>query len=51
MHLDNGWPTTCWRPGESFADHYALVQLAPIEPGAYTIEIGHYWLPAASAYP
>jgi hypothetical protein len=51
MHLDGGWPTTCWRPGESFEDTYTLVQLEPLVPGAHRVEIGLYWLPSGDRLP
>ena len=51
MHLDGGWPTTCWRPGEPFEDRYTLVQLQPLEPGPHRIEVGLYWLPSGERLP
>ena len=46
MPLDGSWPTTCWRPGDSFEDHYELVTLRPLTPGTYRLELGFYWLPS-----
>ena len=51
MHLDGGWPTTCWRPGEPFEDRYTLVQLQPLEPGPHHVEVGLYWLPSGERLP
>ena len=51
MHLEGGWPTTCWRPGESFEDRYTLVQLQPLEPGLHRVEVGLYWLPSGERLP
>jgi hypothetical protein len=51
LHLDRGWPTTCWRPGESFEDRYEMVPVGPIEPGLHRVEIGHYWLPTGERLP
>jgi hypothetical protein len=51
MPLDGGWPTTCWRPGDSFEDHYELVTLRPLTPGDYRLELGFYWLPSGERLP
>jgi hypothetical protein len=51
MHLEGGWPTTCWRPGEPFEDRYTLVQLQPFEPGPHRVEVGLYWLPSGERLP
>jgi hypothetical protein len=51
MPVDGGWPTTCWRPGESFEDSYTLVVLKPLAPGIHRLEVGFYWLPSGERLP
>jgi hypothetical protein len=51
MPLDGAWPTTCWRPGETFADTYELVVLKRLTPGLYRVELGLYWLPSGERLP
>jgi hypothetical protein len=51
MPLDGGWPTSCWQPGASFEDRYELVNLRPLTPGRYRLELGLYWLPSGERVP
>jgi hypothetical protein len=50
MPLDGNWPTTCWKPGQAFNDHYTLV--IPHTPeDTYQVQIGIYWLSTGERLP
>jgi hypothetical protein len=51
MPLNGDWPTPCWRPGDPFADRYALAASQPLAPGLYRLELGLYWLPSGERLP
>lgn len=44
MPLQGRWPTTCWRPGESFEDSYTLTVPDSLPPATYRLRLGLYWL-------
>jgi hypothetical protein len=44
MPLQGHWPTTCWRPGQSFEDSYTLVVPDSLLPATYRLKLGLYWL-------
>jgi hypothetical protein len=45
LPLDGNWLTTCWQPGQSFADSYSLDIPPGTGPGLYELRMGFYWLP------
>lgn len=51
MPLAGTWPTTCWQQDQSFADTYELQLQADLQPGAYQVNIGFYWLPSGERLP
>ena len=51
MPLQGRWPTTCWRPGQSFDDSYSLALPDSLPPGAYRLKLGLYWLPTGERLP
>lgn len=39
------WLTTCWRPGQAFADMMVIDPMEELPAGRYTMRAGLYWLP------
>jgi hypothetical protein len=51
MTLEGRWPTTCWRPGETFRDSYTLTLPGTPVSGTYRVALGMYWLPTGERVP
>jgi hypothetical protein len=51
MPLRGQWPTTCWRPGQSFEDSYTLTVPDSLPPATYRLKLGLYWLPTGERLP
>lgn len=46
MPLQGAWPTTCWRPGQTFRDSYTLTIPGTADrTRPQTLKLGLYWLP------
>lgn len=39
------WLTTCWQPGQAFADSQVIEPADELAAGRYTLRAGFYWLP------
>ena len=48
---DGTYPTSQWRPGEAFEDHYLLYIDPDAPPGDYQVEIGWYLLETMQRLP
>ena len=51
MPAGNTLPTSCWLPGEVVADHRPIEIPADAPPGAYTAQVGLYYLPTLTRLP
>ena len=51
MPLNGQWPTTCWRSGSKFADHYEIDPPADLPAQSYDLKLGLYWLPSGERLP
>ncbi len=51
MPRDGALPTSCWRVGEVVSDTLAVYLPADALPGAYTLQVGMYYLPTGQRLP
>ena len=51
MPRDGALPTSCWQVGEVVSDTLAISLPADASPGAYTLQVGMYYLPTGQRLP